>query len=112
MIKTRTFPGYILAMILTGLAFAPGAQAKQQLPDFTDLVKESGAAVVNISTTQKVKTGMPQLPEGLEIPDLPEDSPFGELFKYFFDQEPGNHGNHDVMSLGSGFIISPDGYIR
>jgi serine protease Do len=98
-------------MILIGLVFAPGVQAKQKLPDFTDLIKESGAAVVNISTTQKVKTGMPQLPEGMEIPDLPEGSPFGELFKYFFDQEPGNHGNHDVMSLGSGFIISPDGYI-
>jgi serine protease Do len=111
MIKTRTLSGYVLAMILTGLAFAPGAQAKQQLPDFTELVKESGAAVVNISTTQKVKTGMPQLPEGLEIPDLPEGSPFGELFKYFFDQEPGNHGYHDAMSLGSGFIISEDGYI-
>jgi serine protease Do len=111
MFNTRTFPGYILAMILTGLAFVPGVQAKQLLPDFTELVKESGAAVVNISTTQKVKTGMPQLPEGMEIPDLPEGSPFGELFKYFFDQEPGNHGYHDAMSLGSGFIISPDGYI-
>ena len=111
MIKIRTFPGYILAVLLAGLAFAPVAQSKQQLPDFTDLIKESGAAVVNISTTQKVKTGMPQLPEGLEIPDLPEGSPFGELFKYFFDQEPGNHGYHDAMSLGSGFIISPDGYI-
>jgi hypothetical protein len=39
MINTRTFTGYILAIILTGLAFAPGAQAKQQLPDFTDLIK-------------------------------------------------------------------------
>ncbi len=111
MFNTRTFPGYILAMILTGLAFAPGVQAKQLLPDFTDLVKESGAAVVNISTTQKVKTGMPQLPEGMEIPDLPEGSPFGELFKHFFDQEPDNHGYHDAMSLGSGFIISQDGYV-
>ena len=111
MFKTRTFPGYVLAMILTGLAFAPGVQAKQLLPDFTELVKESGAAVVNISTTQKVKTGMPQLPEGMELPDLPEGSPFGELFKYFFDQEPGSQGYHDAMSLGSGFIISQDGYI-
>jgi len=111
MIRTRMFPGYILAVILAVLAFAPGVQAKQKLPDFTDLIKESGAAVVNISTTQKVKTGLPQLPEGMEIPDLPEGSPFGELFKYFFDQEPGNHGYHDAMSLGSGFVISPDGYI-
>ena len=111
MFKTRTFPGYLLAVLLAGLAFAPVALSRQQLPDFTDLIKESGAAVVNISTTQKAKTGLPQLPEGLEIPDLPEGSPFGELFKYFFDQEPGNHGSHDVMSLGSGFIISPDGYI-
>jgi serine protease Do len=98
-------------MFLSWLVFAPGVQAKQLLPDFTELVKESGSAVVNISTTQKVKTGAPQLPEGLEMPDLPEGSPFGELFKYFFDQEPGNHGYHDAMSLGSGFIISQDGYI-
>jgi len=55
---------------------------------------------------------MSKLPEGLEIPEFPEGSPFGELFKYFFDQEGGGDpGFHDAKSLGSGFIISADGYI-
>jgi serine protease Do len=111
MVKTRKFPGQLLVVFLSWLAFAAAVQARPALPDFTDLVKQSAPAVVNISTTQKVKTNVPQLPEGMEIPDLPEGSPFGELFKYFFDQEPGDHGYQDAMSLGSGFIISADGYV-
>jgi serine protease Do len=87
------------------------AQASH-LPGFVDLVKETSSAVVNISTTQKVKSGMPELPEGFEMPEFPEDSPFGELFKYFFEQEEnGDPGYHDAKSLGSGFIISKDGYV-
>jgi serine protease Do len=111
MFITRKYSGHILVMVLSWLAFAASAQARQHLPDFTDLVKEAAPAVVNISTTQKVKTGAPQLPEGLEIPDLPEGNPLGDLFRHFFDQEQGDQGYHDAMSLGSGFIISPDGYV-
>ncbi len=82
------------------------------LPNFVDLVKETSSAVVNISTTQKVQSGMPELPEGFEMPEFPEGSPFGELFKYFFEQEEnGDPGYHDAKSLGSGFIISKDGYV-
>ena len=82
------------------------------LPGFVDLVKETSSAVVNISTTQKIKSGMPDLPEGFEMPEFPEDSPFGELFKYFFDQDEGGEPSyHDAKSLGSGFIISKDGYV-
>ena len=82
------------------------------LPGFVDLVKETSSAVVNISTTQKIQTGMPELPEGFEMPELPEDSPFGELFKYFFDQDRnGEPSYRDAKSLGSGFIISEDGYV-
>ena len=87
------------------------AQASHR-PGFVDLEKETSSAVVNISTTQKVKAGMPELPEGFEMPEFPEDSPFGELFKYFFEQEEnGDPGYHDAKSLGSGFIISKDGYV-
>ena len=82
------------------------------LPGFVDLVKETSSAVVNISTTQKIKSGMPDLPEGFEMPEFPEDSPFGELFKYFFDQDEGGEPSYrDAKSLGSGFIISKDGYV-
>jgi len=84
----------------------------RDLPDFTGLVDDNAAAVVNISTTKQteVKRG---LPPGVEIPDLPEDSPFGDLLKKFF----GEHGGGDredffnSRSLGSGFIISKDGYV-
>jgi len=82
------------------------------LPGFVELVKETSSAVVNISTTQKIKSGLPELPEGFEMPEFPEDSPFGELFKYFFEQEDnGEPSYHDAKSLGSGFIISKDGYV-
>jgi serine protease Do len=95
-----------LAMLL-----AVSVQARS-LPDFTDLVEETSDAVVNISTTQKVSSGSMQLPEGMEIPDLPEGSPFGDLFKHFFG-EPGSGvpREREAKSLGSGFIISKDGYV-
>lgn len=85
----------------------------RDLPDFTQLVENTSDAVVNISTTQKIKTGSMNLPEGIEIPDLPEGSPFGDLFKHFFG-EPGGGGapqEREAKSLGSGFIISDDGYV-
>ncbi|MBT8122828.1 MAG: DegQ family serine endoprotease, partial [Gammaproteobacteria bacterium] len=82
------------------------------LPSFTGLFKDTSPSVVNISTTQKVQTGMPELPEGFEIPEMPEGSPFGELFKYFFEHDGGESPSYrDAKSLGSGFIISKDGYV-
>ena len=111
MMIQKGYAGLVLSAMLFCLAGMQVAQA-EHLPSFTGLIKEASPSVVNISTTQKVKTGMPHLPEGFEIPELPEGSPFGELFKYFFDQEnEGEPSYHDSKSLGSGFIISADGYI-
>ena len=110
MLKVRKFSLYVLFLgaSLWGMQVAQA----NHLPTFVDLVKETSPAVVNISTTQKIQTGMPELPEGFEMPEFPEDSPFGELFKYFFEQEEqGDPGYHDAKSLGSGFIISKDGYV-
>ncbi|MEO8342422.1 MAG: DegQ family serine endoprotease [Gallionella sp.] len=75
-------------------------QAKE-LPDFTDLVEKQGAAVVNISTSQII-----QNPQG--VPNIPEDDPFYEFFRRFAPQMP---REQESQSLGSGFIISADGYI-
>ncbi|MDH3526582.1 MAG: DegQ family serine endoprotease [Gammaproteobacteria bacterium] len=110
MSNKRIIPGYPLLVLLSLFIAVQSAQA-QHLPGFTELVKKAAPAVVNISTTQKVKSGVPQLPEGFEIPQLPEGSPFGELFKHFFDQEEGEPSLRDAQSLGSGSIISADGYI-
>jgi len=111
MVIQNRFAVFALSAVMFCLACMQTALA-DHLPSFTGLVKDASPSVVNISTTQKVMGGMPQLPEGFEIPDLPEGSPFGELFKYFFDGEHGDEpGYHDAKSLGSGFIISEDGYI-
>ena len=69
------FSRWLFPVLLMGAA--AGAQAlERSLPDFTQLVESNSAAVVNISTTQKRRAeGRPQLPKGLEIPDLPENSP-------------------------------------
>ena len=82
-----------------------------QLPDFTELVKANRAAVVNISTTQNAK---PESAEGdqKEVP-MPEGMPpeMEEFFKHFFNNPDGGYGGGDTQSLGSGFIISKDGYL-
>jgi len=86
--------------------------AKADFPDFTSLVKQAAPAVVNISTVQKAPSADAQNgfsfqgPNGEEIP---------EIFRHFFrfpDQGelPGPQQNAP-QSLGSGFIISKDGYI-
>jgi serine protease Do len=81
----------------------------RELPDFTDLYEKQGPAVVNISTTQTVhaegQQGM------MPFPNVPEDDPFYEFFRRF--APPGGQGPQDykTQSLGSGFIISADGYI-
>jgi serine protease Do len=74
------------------------------LPDFTELVEKQGAAVVNVSTTQIIRT--PQMFQG--APNLPENDPFYEFFRRFAPQVP---REQESQSLGSGFIISADGYI-
>ena len=103
-------------LLLVGLLLSPAGNARE-LPDFTKLVEQHSAAVVNISTKQKVKRPH-GLPPGMEIPDLPEGSPFGDLFRHFFG-EPGNgdeEGNgtpeeFNSQSLGSGFIFDHDGHV-
>ncbi|MBB5667053.1 serine protease Do [Rhizobium leguminosarum] len=73
-----------------------------------DLAEGLLDAVVNISTSQNVKDD-----EGVgPAPRAPDGSPFQEFFNDFFDKKQGNKGpNHNVSSLGSGFVIDPAGYI-
>ena len=88
-------------------ASVPAARAAD-LPDFTGLVKEVAPAVVNVSTTQKVSTGGSAASQ-LGIPDLDDLPPF---FRQLFERGmPRRPQQREVRSLGSGFIISPDGYI-
>jgi serine protease Do len=84
------------------LLFVPlaGLAQVQGLPDFIELVERQGPAVVNVSTTSAARSG-PQSP-------VPEDDPFYDFFRRFGPPQP---RDYEARSLGSGFIISADGYI-
>jgi serine protease Do len=98
----------LLFVVFVCFAIVPLANAAS-LPDFTGLVQQVAPAVVNISTTQKIKHPHGKRPN-VEIPDLPEDSPWGDLLRKFFGDENGPE-EYNTQSLGSGFIIDPNGYI-
>ncbi len=73
-----------------------------------DLAEGLLDAVVNISTSQNVKDDEGAGP----APRAPDGSPFQEFFNDFFNKQKGKPGgNHNVNSLGSGFVIDPQGYI-
>ncbi|KFB75973.1 MULTISPECIES: DegQ family serine endoprotease [Candidatus Accumulibacter] len=87
------------------------AQADSRgLPDFTELVEKQGPAVVNISTTQSVRSS------GRNAQPFPfdESDPMYEFFRRFIPRQPGIPGvprDYESRSLGSGFVISTDGYL-
>ncbi len=91
----------INTLLLLGSIFFGSAVQANGLPDFTALVEKQGLAVVNISTTQIIRN-----PQGM--PNFPEGDPFFEFFRRFAPQMP---REQESQSLGSGFIVSADGYI-
>ncbi|HVZ99950.1 MAG TPA: Do family serine endopeptidase [Caulobacterales bacterium] len=91
----------LLAVIAGVLALAPAPaapQARYPSPGYADLAERLTPAVVNIATSQRV--------EGVD--DLPRFPPGSPLERF---NEGLNQGASQVTSLGSGFIISPDGVI-
>jgi serine protease Do len=134
--KVRYAYGVTMALLIGGTAFSlatgqAGAQVPQNAPgtsslapragapmSFADLVAKLQPAVVNISTKQRV-------------PVKAQTDPFEQFFRQFDPNQPqggdnsggssgsgssGSGGNasprtREAGSLGSGFIISPDGYI-
>ncbi|MEJ1356119.1 MAG: DegQ family serine endoprotease [Candidatus Sedimenticola sp. (ex Thyasira tokunagai)] len=94
------------------LVLASTASHARALPDFTQLVIDNSPSVVNISTKQH-RPQIRQLGKDFQIPNLPEDSPLNDLFRRFLGEGFGQlePREHDAQSLGSGFVISKDGYI-
>jgi serine protease Do len=86
---------------------------------FADLVAKVRPAVVNIATTEDAQQAMdqeiPDLQQEMpnlqqQMPSFPPGSPFGRMFRHFFDQQ-GRQSLAPAHALGSGFIIDPAGYI-
>src|SRR5471030_2759819 len=84
----------------------------ENLPDFTGLVEQASPAVVNISTTQKLPD---RSVASSQMPDLEGLPP---MLREFFERSmpqgpksPKGGRQREAQSLGSGFIISPDGYV-
>jgi serine protease Do len=90
--------GSLLALLL-----ALVAPAFAQLPDFTGLVERTSPAVVNISAQRVAAAAVQGGPSEEEVP---------EIFRRFFG-EPGGPGAQprERTSMGTGFIISADGYV-
>ncbi len=103
-----------------GIVSAAHAASTAALPDFADLVEKAGPAVVNIRTTERVVPG--------EAPSGSEDEQMQEFFRRFFgipvprqpqpehppqENKPGQQqqGEEVPRGVGSGFIISADGYV-
>ena len=86
--------------LLASLALVSSAQARG-LPEFTELIEQVSPAVVKINTVARSRrSSRPQLPQGQNIPDI---------FRHLFEPQPGPRRNQH--SMGSGFIVSDEGYI-
>ncbi|HEU4707756.1 MAG TPA: DegQ family serine endoprotease [Methylophilaceae bacterium] len=106
-----------IAVCVMLVSFVGPTYAKD-LPDFTELAEKQGQAVVNISATQVVhNNGV----AGMPYPGMPDDDALNEFFRRFGIPMPGAPGgpeggsgpqqDYKAQSLGSGFIISSDGYV-
>ncbi len=102
-LRIYTVVGAFVGAIL--LAPTTTAQPGRGLPDFTELYEQQGPAVVSIDVTQTVHRS--------QFPDLSEDDPFYEFFRRFGQVPRGRERPRDLeqQSVGSGFILSSDGYV-
>ncbi|MEP7098485.1 MAG: trypsin-like peptidase domain-containing protein, partial [Dokdonella sp.] len=99
---SRKFSRWLFAPILLVAIIANAGAA--ELPDFTGLVEKYGPAVVNVQATGNNEAqSMQQGPNGQQ--DVPE------IFRRFFGPMPQPRDRGTRVSMGSGFIISADGYV-
>ena len=108
--------GLVAPVAVSATPVAPAAQAVTGLPDFTDLVDKVGPAVVNIRTTEKI-----QQAQG----NGADDEQMQEFFRRFFGMPipkqapvpknrksaPQQQEEEVPRGVGSGFIVSTDGYV-
>lgn len=103
----------VVSLVVVGAVLASGHDTlkAQTVPSegFSELVKNVGPAVVNISTSKQVGGSPDTQPD---VPQFPPGSPFEEFFNEFFDRDQQNdRPQRRASSLGSGFVIDPEGYV-
>ena len=108
--RLKPYLSMFAAVLMLGQVLT--AQAAEALPDFTTLVEQASPAVVNISTKQKLpdrRIAAGQMPDLEGLPPM-----FREFFERNIPQQPRSprgDRQREAQSLGSGFIISSDGYV-
>ncbi len=106
---TRQNINGLRALWLTALAFAillAQTIAAQARPDsFADLAEKFSPAVVNITTSTVMAQGAGP------SPIVPEGSPFEDFFRQFRERNEDGDRPRRTSALGSGFVISEDGYV-
>src|SRR5258705_3906823 len=107
----------VLLLFVGAVALTSGSAVARPAPEsFAELAEQLLPSVVNISTTQTVKSDGGRERAGPEVPQLPPGSPLEEFFRDFFDRGVPKGGRPEAQprkstSLGSGFIIDPAGYV-
>ncbi len=98
-------------LVLAGLGGSP-AEARPAPESFADIVEKIAPAVVNISTSKELPSGG-QGGNQLPFPEPPPGSPFEDFFREFFDREqsPEQQSPRRTSSLGSGFVVDPEGFV-
>ena len=99
--------GFVLFLTLIG--FDAQGQTRD-LPDFKSLMKAAGPAVVNVISTRKAQTAAAGGGAGNAANQGGAQDPMTEFFRRFMPDMP-ERGQAPRQGLGSGFIISEDGYI-
>jgi serine protease Do len=106
-LSSQNTPSWAVSSSPTALSAPPVSGAPSS---FADLAVKLLPTVVNISSTQKVDADPHE--DGLELPELPEGSPFQDFFNEYMKRQQGSAQALPPTSLGSGFIIDKDkGYI-
>ena len=108
MLESKVLSARILVIILVSVLAMPGLSfSKPTSPDFVELAKKLNPTVVNIRTAKNIKPKQRQ--------QRRQQNPFGnnlfdDFFNRFFDEMPQQRQRRE-QNLGTGFIISADGYI-
>jgi serine protease Do len=99
--------GIVLASAVALMTLSSPPALGQQAPpaDFTSIVRQKTPAVVAVTTKQRVE-------EQDQAQSNPEDLPFREFFRRFYEDRSGpRQQQQQRQALGSGFVISAEGYI-